>query len=188
MSATVNVAVHAPAFACQSGLRMSVTAAAQRPAGPRAQLRASSVSVRKVAFVGKALKPTPPLKPTCIRPSATVCLATVKNVTEADFEQEVLKSDVPVLVDFWALWCGPCKLIAPLMTWVAQEYEGKLKVVKVESDPNPSLVEKYKVYGLPTLMVFRNGAVVEGSKHEGAINKEKLRKLVEAAIPELVQA
>ncbi|KAF8072916.1 TRX-X [Scenedesmus sp. PABB004] len=94
--------------------------------------------------------------------------------SEAEWEKEVLQSDAPVLVDFWAPWCGPCKLVAPLMTWAEQEHKGALKVVKVEHDKNKGLVEKYKVYGLPCLIVFKGGEQVEGSKREGAVTKAML--------------
>jgi thioredoxin 1 len=103
----------------------------------------------------------------------------VKEITsDAEFEQEVLKAEGPVLVDFWAPWCGPCKLVAPLMTWAEKEHAGALKVVKVEHDPNKSLVEKYKVYGLPTLIVFKDGQEVPGSKKEGAVTKAILEKYI----------
>eukprot|EP00899_Mesostigma_viride_P013893 jgi/Mesvir1/22504/Mv18535-RA.1 len=141
----------------------------------------------KHGFGGRSLQKTfVPRVPVASRKSHAVCaVAGVKDISEAEFEDEVLKSDLPVLVDFWATWCGPCKLIAPLMGWVANEYAGKLKVVKVETDPNPSLVEKYKVYGLPTLIVFHKGAPVPGSHSEGAITKDKLKKFVEKSLPEL---
>ncbi|BDA44164.1 Thioredoxin X, chloroplastic [Coccomyxa sp. Obi] len=93
---------------------------------------------------------------------------------EDTFEKEVLQADVPVLVDFWATWCGPCKLIAPLLKTIEQEYGDSLKIVKVEADPCPNLMEKYKVYGLPTLMLFKDGEVIEGSLQEGAIDRKKL--------------
>jgi len=109
----------------------------------------------------------------------------VKDVkSEAEFEQEVLQATGPVLVDFWAPWCGPCKLVAPLMKWAEEEY--KVKAVKVEHGPNPALIEKYKVYGLPTLIVFNDGKEVPGSKNEGAIGKtqlaEYLKKYVTAPV------
>eukprot|EP00244_Chara_vulgaris_P009524 TRINITY_DN4062_c0_g1_i1.p1 TRINITY_DN4062_c0_g1~~TRINITY_DN4062_c0_g1_i1.p1 ORF type:complete len:247 (+),score=17.81 TRINITY_DN4062_c0_g1_i1:471-1211(+) len=109
----------------------------------------------------------------------------VLNVNEEDFEDEVLKSGVPVLVDFWASWCGPCKLVAPLMTWASDEYEGKIKVVKVEHDSNPGLVAKYKVYGLPTIMIFQNGEVLPGSHKEGALTKPKLQALLNEVLPSI---
>lgn len=104
----------------------------------------------------------------------------VTSVSESTFEQEVLKEkDKVVLVDFWASWCGPCKLIDPFMKQVEEEFSSKLKVVKVEADPNPTLVEKYKVYGLPTLILFKDGSMVKGSLNEGAITKPALLKYLE---------
>lgn len=98
--------------------------------------------------------------------------------SEAEFEQEVLKADGPVLVDFWAPWCGPCKLVAPLMKWAEEEHKGELKVVKVEHGPNKELIEKYKVYGLPALIVFKDGQEVQGSHKEGAVTKAILQKYI----------
>ncbi|GIL60522.1 hypothetical protein Vafri_15070 [Volvox africanus] len=111
-----------------------------------------------------------------IRGRQSTHVARVTNVTETIFDEQVLKADTPVLVDFWAAWCGPCKLVAPLMDWVEKEYNGKLKVVKIEHDSNPQLIAKYKVYGLPTLIVFNNGEEVPGSKREGAITKGLLEQ------------
>jgi thioredoxin 1 len=99
----------------------------------------------------------------------------VGDVTEATFDAEVLKSGTPVLVDFWASWCGPCKLISKIVEKAEGEYGDKLKVVKVECDGNPALVEKYSVYGLPTLIMFKDGVEVVGSKNEGAISYDKLK-------------
>lgn len=104
----------------------------------------------------------------------------VTGVSEKNFDQEVIKEKGKyVLVDFWATWCGPCKLIDPFMKQVEEEFSDSLKVVKVEADPNPGLVEKYKVYGLPTLILFKDGNMVKGSLKEGAITKPMLLKYLE---------
>jgi thioredoxin 1 len=112
----------------------------------------------------------------------------VMPVDEGNFEAEVLKSDLPVLVDFWATWCGPCKLVATSMDAVDRKYEKKLKVVKIETDPNPKLVEKYKVYGLPTLIMFRDGEVISGGRYEGAISLAKLESMLMKVLPSLAAA
>lgn len=101
-------------------------------------------------------------------------------VDDASFEKEVLQSETPVLIDFWATWCGPCKLISKVVEKAAPEFQGNLKIVKIETDPNPILVEKYEVYGLPTLMVFKDGQPVKGSKREGAINLAKLKDYLQS--------
>lgn len=93
-------------------------------------------------------------------------------LTDANFEQDVLKSDVPVLVDYWAEWCGPCKMIAPLLDEVAIDYEGKLKVAKLNIDQNPATPPKYGIRGIPTLMLFKNGEVA--ATKVGALSKTQI--------------
>ena len=83
------------------------------------------------------------------------------NVSDADFENEVLKADGPVMVDFWAEWCGPCKALSPIVDEVAGKVAGKMKVVKVNIDENPNAPTKYGVRGIPTLMVFKDGELVD---------------------------
>ncbi|KAL5216034.1 hypothetical protein ABZP36_007435 [Zizania latifolia] len=85
------------------------------------------------------------------------CGAAVKFIGQSEFDAEVLQSELPVLVDFVADWCGPCRLIAPFVDWASEEYEGRLKIVKIDHDANPQLIAEYKVYGLPTLILFKNG-------------------------------
>jgi thioredoxin 1 len=93
-------------------------------------------------------------------------------ITDATFEEEVLKSDTPVLVDYWAEWCGPCKAISPVLEAVAPDYAGKVKIVKMNIDENPNTPPKYGIRSIPTLMLFKNG-VVESTKI-GGLNKAQL--------------
>lgn len=93
-------------------------------------------------------------------------------LSDATFEQEVLKSAVPVLVDYWAEWCGPCKVIAPLLDEIATEFAGQVKVAKLNIDHNPGTPPRYGIRGIPTLMLFKNGAV-EATK-VGALSKSQL--------------
>jgi thioredoxin 1 len=98
------------------------------------------------------------------------------HVSDATFEQEVLRSDVPVLVDFWAEWCGPCKMVSPLVDRLAEEYGDKLKVVKINVDDNQTLPARYGVRGIPTLMVFKGGDVT--ATKVGAVSKNHLDEFV----------
>jgi len=99
-------------------------------------------------------------------------MMSIQHITDSTFEQEVLKSDAPVLVDYWAEWCGPCKMIAPILEEVARDYGDKIRVVKVNVDENQAIPSKYGIRGIPTLMLFRNGAVVDTKV--GALSKSQL--------------
>ncbi len=104
----------------------------------------------------------------------------IHHVSDATFEPEVLKSDMPVLVDYWAEWCGPCKAIAPMLAEVAKEYSGKLKVAKINVDDNQEVPKKYGIRGIPTLMLFKNGNV-EAQK-VGALSKSQLTAFLDSNI------
>lgn len=104
----------------------------------------------------------------------------VLHTTDAAFEADVLKSDIPVLLDFWAPWCGPCRMIAPMLDELAEEYEGKVKIVKMNVDENQNIPAQFGIRGIPTLMVFKNGENV-GTK-VGALAKAQLNDFVNASV------
>ena len=100
--------------------------------------------------------------------------------SEKDFVDNVLQSDVPVFVDFWATWCGPCRMVGPIVDQLADEYQGKIKICKVDVDGNQDLSQKYQVMSIPTLMVFKDGSMVD--KKVGAAPKQELVKMIEKAL------
>jgi thioredoxin 1 len=114
------------------------------------------------------------------RPAEEAMNEFIHHVSDATFEPEVLKSEVPVLVDYWAEWCGPCKAIAPVLDEVAKEYSGKLKVAKVNVDENQEIPKKYGIRGIPTLMLFKNGNV-EAQK-VGSLSKSQLTAFLDSNI------
>jgi thioredoxin 1 len=101
-------------------------------------------------------------------------------VADSTFEEQVLKSDAPVMVDYWAEWCGPCKMIAPILDEIAEEYNGKLTIAKLNIDENQETPQKYAVRGIPTLMIFKDGEVA--ATKVGAVSKSQLAAFIDSAI------
>ncbi len=101
-------------------------------------------------------------------------------ITDSSFEEEVIKSDTPVLVDFWAEWCGPCKMIAPLVDELAEEFDGQVKFTKLDIDSNPMTAPKFGIRGIPTLLIFSDGKVAK--QVVGAVPKAVLKKNIEEAM------
>ena len=104
----------------------------------------------------------------------------IKYITDSSFDADVLKSDKPVLVDFWAEWCGPCKMIAPILDDVAKSYAGKLTVAKLDIDANPGVPAKYGIRGIPTLILFKGGEVA--AQKVGALSKSQLTAFIDSHI------
>lgn len=104
----------------------------------------------------------------------------IVQISDSSFEKDVLQADGPVLVDFWAEWCGPCKMIAPVLEELADEYAGKLKVCKLNIDSNPETAPKFGVRGIPTLIIFKNGQA-ESTK-VGALSKSQLAAFIDSVI------
>jgi thioredoxin 1 len=106
--------------------------------------------------------------------------ANIEHVSDAEFDSRVLQSELPVLVDFWAEWCGPCKMIAPILDEIADQYAGRLTVAKLNIDDNPATPPRYGIRGIPTLMLFKNGNV-EATK-VGAVSKSQLAAFIDGNI------
>ncbi len=102
------------------------------------------------------------------------------NVTTSSWDAEVLKSDTLVMVDFWAVWCGPCRMIAPTVEQLAQEYAGKIKVCKLNTDENPDIASKYKIMGIPTVMFFKGGEIKD--QVVGAVPKSQLKAKIDSLV------
>lgn len=104
-------------------------------------------------------------------------MSSVIKITDAEFENEVFEAEKPVLVYFWADWCGPCRLVSPSIDLVADQYSDRLKVVKLEVDPNPQAVAQCKVKGVPALRLFKDNQMIEA--HEGAIGKQQIQTMLD---------
>ena len=107
-------------------------------------------------------------------------MAKPKEITDAEFEQEVLKADLPVVVDFWAEWCGPCKIVSPILERLAEEYVGKIKFVKLDTEENFETSESYGILSLPTLLVFKEGQQIE--RITGARPRGDLKRSLDKAL------
>ena len=112
-------------------------------------------------------------------------MANPVHITDSTFDAEVLKSDIPVLTDFWAEWCGPCKAIAPILNQIAEEYEGRIKITKVDVDQSNQTAMQFGVQSIPTMILFKNGQPVE--RLVGAMPKDRLLSRIEPHLPPMSQ-
>ncbi|HEX2905846.1 MAG TPA: thioredoxin [Phototrophicaceae bacterium] len=140
-------------------------------------VRPGDVRAHVAYLLDKGPLPTPAAKPA--PPPANASGGKVEHVTDANFKQKVLNSKVPVLVDFWAPWCGPCRMIAPVVEQLAKDYAGQVKMVKLNVDENPVTGGQFQVRSIPTLMIFRDGRLLE--RQIGA-NPQAIRQLIENAL------
>ena len=159
-----------------------ILAEGRRPAPSQKPPFASHAALRYDLVCKSPCGPAPPRRPR--RPPTPSRGKNVSQniieVTDASFDQQVLKSTTPVLVDYWAEWCGPCKMIAPVLEQIAQEYQGRLTVAKLNIDDNPATPPKYGIRGIPTLMLLK-GANVEATK-VGALSKTQLNAFIDSNI------
>jgi len=102
------------------------------------------------------------------------------SIGDAEFDKEVIKSDIPVLVDFWAPWCGPCRMLSPIIDEISTEYEGKVKFAKVNTDENPLSASNYQISAIPTLLFFKGGKVVK--EIVGVVPKEEIKKIIDELV------
>jgi thioredoxin 1 len=107
-------------------------------------------------------------------------MGTVQATATNKWEEDVLKSSVPVLVDFWAEWCGPCRMVAPVVEELAKEYEGKIRFLKLNVDENQDIAMKYQIYSIPTLLLFKDGNII--GQHVGATSKDVLKRFIENSL------
>ena len=107
-------------------------------------------------------------------------MAEVQATTTSRWEEDVLRSKTPVLVDFWAEWCGPCRMLAPVVEELAREYEGRIKFLKLNVDENQDIAMKYQIYSIPTLLLFKDGKII--GQHIGATSKDVLKRFIENSL------